>query len=114
MAKFKLIALTTPVPGKEDAFHDWYQHIHLPELVAIAGMQGAQRYQLVAKLAGSDTNPWLAIYDIECVDPMAFLGAVGQASASGKLTPSDASDMATTYTALFSEYGERVVPKPKG
>ena len=111
MAKFKMIALTTPVAGKEDAFHDWYQNTHLPELVAMPGMTGAQRYQLVAKLMGSDTNPWLAIYDIECDDPMAFLGAVGQASASGKMTPSDASDMATTYTALFTEYGERVTPK---
>jgi hypothetical protein len=111
MAKFKLIALTTPVAGREGEFHDWYQHTHLPELTAIAGMQGAQRYQLVAKLMGSDTNPWLAIYDIECDDAMAFLGVVGEAAASGKLTQSDASDMGTTYTALFSEYGERVLPK---
>jgi hypothetical protein len=111
MAKFKMIALTTPVPGKEDQFHDWYQNTHLPELVAFPGMQGAQRYQLVTKLMGSDTNPWLAIYDIECDDPMALLGTLGEAAATGKTTASDASDMATTYTALFSEYGERVVPK---
>jgi hypothetical protein len=30
-----------------------------------------------SKLMGSDTNPWLAIYDIECDNPMAFLGAIG-------------------------------------
>ncbi len=111
MAKFKMIALTTPLPGKEAEFHDWYQNTHLHELVSFAGMQGAQRYQLVAKLMGSDSNPWLAIYDIECDDPMAFLGAVGEAAASGKMTPATFQDMATTYTALFSEYGERVVPK---
>jgi hypothetical protein len=111
MAKFKLIALTTPVAGKEEEFHAWYQNQHLPELVAFPGMKGAQRYKLTAKLVGSDSNPWLAIYDIETDDPFAFLGAVGQAAASGKLTQSDASNMATTYTALFEEHGERVVPK---
>jgi hypothetical protein len=111
MAKYKLIALTTPVAGKEKEFHDWYQNHHLAEIVAFPGMQGAQRYKLTAKLIGSDANPWLAIYDLETDDPMAFLGAVGQASAAGKLTPSDASDMATTYTALFEEHGERVFPK---
>jgi hypothetical protein len=42
---------------------------------------------------------------------MAVLADVGQAAAAGKLTQSDASNMATTYTALFEEYGERVVPK---
>jgi hypothetical protein len=108
MAKFKMIALTTPVPGRETDFHEWYQNTHLPELVGLGPITGAQRYQLVAKLVGSDTNPWLAIYDIECDDAMAFLGAMGEASTNGKLTQSDASDMATTYTAVFSEYGERV------
>ena len=111
MARFKLISLTTPIAGKEAAFHDWYQNTHLPELCRFAEVQCAQRYQLVAKLMGSDTNPWLAIYDIECDDPMTFLGAMGEAAKSGKITQSDTADMAVNYTALFSEYGERVVPK---
>lgn len=109
MPKFKMIALTTPLPGKEDAFHDWYQNKHLPELIEhIEAIKGAQRYQLVAKMAGSDENPWLAIYDIEIDDPMTMLGQMGEVAGSGKLTPPDYQDMGTTYTALFSEYGERV------
>jgi hypothetical protein len=111
MAKFKMVALTTPVAGKEKEFHTWYQNHHMPEIVAFPGMQGAQRYKLIAKLFGSDTNPWLAIYDLETDDAMAVLGALGKASAAGKMTQSDASDMAKTYFALFEEYGERVVPK---
>jgi hypothetical protein len=111
MAKFKLIALTTPVAGKEAEFHAWYQKHHLPELVSFAGMRGAQRYKVTAKLMGADANPWLAIYDLETDDPMGFLKTVGEASAAGKLTQSDANNLSTTYTALFEEYGERVVPK---
>lgn len=109
MAKFKMIALTTPLPGKEEEFHDWYQTKHLPELVEhIESIKGAQRYQLAAKLMGSDTNPWLAIYDIEADDAGAFLAAMGETAGSGKLTPPTTQDMGTTYTAVFSEYGERV------
>jgi hypothetical protein len=111
MAKFKLVALTTPVAGKEKEFHEWYQKHHLPEIVSFPGMKGAQRYKLTAKLMGTDTNPWLAIYDLETDDPMGFLGAVGKASAAGKMTQSDANDLTKTYTALFEEYGERVLPK---
>lgn len=111
MAKYKMVALTTPVAGKEKEFHDWYQNTHLPQLVSFPGMTGAQRYKLTAKLMGSDNNSWLAIYDLEIDDPAAFLGAVGQAAASGQLTQTNSSDMATTYTALFEEYGDRVVPK---
>ena len=108
MAKFKLVALTTPLPGKEDEFHDWYQNTHLGEVIALPGGVSAQRFKLVAKLMGSDTNQWLAIYDFEADDAMALLGAMGEASKSGKMTPATTQDMATTYTALFTEYGEEV------
>jgi hypothetical protein len=108
MAKFKLVALATPVAGKEDEFHDWYQDTHLPQMNALPGGRGAQRFQLVAKLMGADVNQYMAIYDVEIDDPMAYLGALGQASAEGRLTQSASNDMGTVYTALFSELGERV------
>jgi hypothetical protein len=108
MARFKLLALTNPIAGKEAEFHDWYQNTHLRELCALPGVRSAQRYQLVANLMGSNPNPWLALYDIECDDPRAFLGGLGEASASGRMTPSDASDMTTNFTALFAEHGDRV------
>ncbi len=110
MPSCKLVALTRPLPGREADYHDWYQNVHLPELVNTFKMKGAQRYKLVAKLMGADENEFLAIYDIECDDPAALLGEMGQAAASGKMTQSDASDMGTTYTALFQEYAPRVVP----
>lgn len=110
MAKMKLVALTRPLPGREAEYHEWYNNTHLPELVNTFGMAGAQRYKLVTKLMGSDENEFLAIYDIEAVDPMAFLGAMGAASKSGKLIQSDAQDFGTCYTALFTEMGERVEP----
>ena len=108
MAKFKLVALASPVAGKEDEFHDWYQNVHLPQIIGLPGGVGAQRYKLVAKLMGTDENQWLAIYDIECDDPMQFMGGMMQASQEGKLTQTEANDMGKVYTALFSEYGERV------
>ena len=40
MPKCKLVALTTPLPGKEAEFHDWYQNTHLPEMTSIPGLSG--------------------------------------------------------------------------
>lgn len=110
MPKCKLIALTTPLPGKEDEYHDWYQNTHLPELVNLFNMEGAQRFELVAKLMGEDSNPYLAIYDIDTDDPGALLAQMGEAAQSGKMTPATTQDMGTTYTALFIEHGPRVEP----
>jgi hypothetical protein len=57
---------------------------------------------------GADNNQFLAIYDIEIDDPMKLMGAIGEASAAGKLTQTDASDMGVTYTALFEAFDEVV------
>ncbi|MGE3692466.1 MAG: hypothetical protein AB7F98_13910 [Novosphingobium sp.] len=108
MPKCKIVALTTPKPGQEKEFADWYQNTHLPEMTSFAGSQGAQRFQLVAKMMGADTNQFLAIYDIECDDPGAYLAAVGAAAQAGKLTPGTWSQDETTYTALFVECGDYV------
>jgi len=106
MAKCKLVALTTPLPGKEAEFHDWYQNTHLGQVLSIPGFQGAQRFKLVAKLMGADTNQFLAIYDAEADDPGALLAKMGEFAQSGKMTPATTQDMATTYTALFTECDE--------
>ena len=110
MAQIKMVALTTPLPGKEGEFNDWYQNAHLPELVNGLSMQGAQRYKLVAKMAGADENQYLAIYDIEADDPGAFLAQMGEFAGSGQMTPPTTQDMATTYLGVFVEHGERVTP----
>jgi hypothetical protein len=108
MSKCKIIALTTPAEGKEAEFHDWYNNVHLPEMTAFPGSLGAQRFKLVAKLMGADTNQYLAVYDVECDDPGAYLASVGAAAQSGKLTPGTASNDAMTYTAFFVECGDYV------
>lgn len=110
MPKMRMIALTTPLPGREQEFHDWYNNVHLPELVNQFGFEQASRWELVAKLMGSDTNPYLAIYEWEAEDPMAFLGQMGEAAQAGKLTQSDAQDFGTCYTAVFQAVGEPVLP----
>ncbi len=108
MAKCKLVALTTPLPGKEAEFHDWYQNTHLPEIISIPGFEGAQRFSLVAKMMGADENQYLAIYDAESDNPGALMAAMGELAQSGGMTPPIYQDMATTYTALFTECGDYV------
>lgn len=60
-----MIALTSSLPGKETEFHDCYQRTHLPGMVSFNGVEGAQRFELVAKLTGTDSNHYLAVYDID-------------------------------------------------
>ncbi len=40
------VALTNPVEGKEQAFNEWYDNQHVPDLLAVPGCVAAQRYKL--------------------------------------------------------------------
>jgi hypothetical protein len=106
----KLIALTTPVEGKEAEFNDWYNNIHLPEIVNGLGMKGAQRFKLVTRMMGADTNSYMALYDIELDDPSSFMAQMGEFAMSGKMTPSTASDQAVGYTAFYQAIGDYLEP----
>ena len=108
MTLCKLVALTTPLPGREQDYHDWYNDVH--ELVNGLGMQGAQRFELVAKMQGADTNQYLAIYDVETDDPAGFLAKMGELAQSGGMTMTDSQDMAVGYTAFFRAIGDRLEP----
>ena len=110
MTSCKLIALTTPIAGREQDYHDWYNNVHLPELVNGLGLQGAQRFELVAKMMGSDTNQFMAIYDVETDDPEGFMAKMGAFAQSGGMTPGTATDQAAGYTAFFKAIGERLEP----
>ncbi len=109
MTQCKLIALTSPIAGREQDYHEWYNNVHLPELVNGLGLQGAQRYELVAKMIGADTNQFLAIYDVETDDPDGFMGRMGAFAQSGGMTVSDTTEPAG-YSAFFRAIGDRLEP----
>lgn len=110
MAKYRIVAMSTPVPGKKLEFHEWYEKSHIPEVLAFPGMKGAQRHEHVMALMGDQPNQWMVIFDIELDDPQVLLEAMGKAGEEGRGTPTDAVDMSTVQMSLFREVGERFVP----
>lgn len=108
MPKCKMIALTTPLPGREDEYNEWYQNVHLPEVVSMPGMKGAQRFKMLTKFMGQDTNEYLAVYDAEVENPADLLTAFVEKARSGKSTPTTSQDTASIYTAIFVEHGDYI------
>lgn len=78
------IVLATVTEGIEDQWNDWYDNVHVPEVVAGGrGIVKAQRYRL---WHGDGTAPYLAIYTFETQDA---LGAF--------ITSEEISGMANSY-----------------
>lgn len=66
-----LLVLSNPVSGKDDAFNDWYDNTHVPEVLQVPGVVAAQRYTLAPatdpELAAATmaTHRYLAVYEID-------------------------------------------------
>jgi hypothetical protein len=68
-----LIALNGPTEGEGDeaTYNDWYNNIHLPDLLAVEGVKTARRFKVI----NGNRAPWpyAAVYEIETDDPTGFI-----------------------------------------
>jgi len=68
MNKYISMVLANPAPGQEDAFNDWYTHVHIPDVLSIDGILAATRYHLRSQRGGDPAFSgfsYLTIYEIE-------------------------------------------------
>jgi hypothetical protein len=75
-------------PQREDEFQDWYDNIHIPDVLETKGFIKAERYELFD--AGNNCGRYMALYEIETDDYGALMAAHGAnmkaKEAQGRLT----------------------------
>lgn len=108
MPGYKLVIMSNPVEGREDEYNDWYQNIHLGQLVALPGFKSARRYRRAGTLGEGQTHPYMAIYEIETDDIDSVLDGLRAAAESKQLTMSDTLDLANIYAVVYKEFGDEV------
>ena len=60
---YLVLVLTEPTEGNEDRFNDYYENIHLDEVIATTGWRSAQRFKLVDEVGEGCPLPYLAAYE---------------------------------------------------
>jgi len=71
-----LVVRTDIEPEHEDAFNQWYNDIHLPEIVGVPGIRSGRRYRMLEgdeAFPGDGVPAYLAIYELD--DPSAVRSA---------------------------------------
>lgn len=99
------IALSNPVEGRDDEFHQWYESFHVPECVKVPGFVSGQRFVLSASLGGEPKQRHLALYELEGDDPQAILDRL--TATRGERTQSPAFDRSSLSMWVFTEAGEK-------
>ncbi len=88
MARYKLVALSNAVEGRDDDYNEWYQSQHMPDVLAVPGFVSAERLQVL----GDGPYKYLAIYEIETDDIGAVLAEFGKRPGTDLMPVSDALD----------------------
>lgn len=85
MAKGILLVESHPSSPERDAeFNEWYETVHMPEVLALDGFVSARRFRPVRP-----GEPYVAVYDIDADDVTAAAKGVFAAAKSGGFNMSD-------------------------
>ncbi|HMO68205.1 MAG TPA: hypothetical protein PKD92_13610 [Novosphingobium sp.] len=108
MARFVMVAQSAARPGQDEAYNQWYDAFHFPEICALPGVTGGRRFDAALMPMGAPGQPCLAIYEIDCEDAGSFMAELGRRMASGEMTP--APDALDPASAAIWFYRQRETP----
>lgn len=97
-ANYLHLVLTSPTPGAEDEFNEWYDNVHVPEVLQMPGFLSGRRFRLVSP-DPADSPRYLAVYEIESDDIQATLRRIPEMAPSR--TKSTAIDISVSVVRMY-------------
>lgn len=103
MGKFILLATSDPTQGREDEYNDWYEAVHIQDLLAVPGIKTARRFAASPSSVMPPPSRYLAIYEIEADDIGQVMAELGRRATAGEIRQSDTLDRSSTKLWLWEE-----------
>ena len=103
--KHIVVVLTEPSEGRAAEYNDYYEKLHLDEVLATTLMTSAQRFKLSDQQGMACPLPYLALYEVEADDAKEVLANLNATRA--QRVQSDALNRRTAAVWVFSEIGPR-------
>ena len=101
--KHMVVVLTEPNDGREEEFNDYYENLHLDEVLASTGWSSAQRFKLVDEQGRDCPLPYLALYEVDVDDSKDVLQTLN--ATRKQRVQSDALNKRTAGVWVFAETG---------
>ncbi|MBQ75730.1 MAG: hypothetical protein CMQ20_12015 [Gammaproteobacteria bacterium] len=98
-----VLVLTEPTEGKQDEFDDYYENLHLDEVLSTTGWDTAKRFELVDEVGGKCPLKHLALYEVETDDPADIIPTLNRTRSERQ--QSGALNKLTASVWVFSETG---------
>ena len=114
--KFIQIVFSNPLQDRDDEFNEWYDNVHIPQLLAVPGMLSAQRYTLrdseMYRAPGGrpPEHRYAIIYEMEG-DVDAIMQKIQEAVAGGHIQMHDSLDMDSWRLSFWTPQGDKAETK---
>ena len=89
MKKYISVALTNAADGRETDYNDWYDKQHVFDVLAIPGIQSAQRFQISDQSRQKLGYKYMAVYEIETDDITSIHKAIAERAGTDAMPRSD-------------------------
>jgi len=109
MAKCIYVVTSSPVAGKEKEYNEWYNNIHLDDVLDVPGMLAAQRFKPVTGADNTLPGKYIALYEIDSSNPKAVIDGLNKASSSFR--PTDAIDYVNFNVGVYEACSDQKVAK---
>lgn len=103
MARHVLVVMTSPLEGREDEYNDWYDNVHVHDVLAIPGFVSARRFEASSPVPdrAAASRGYAMIYELETDDPGASIEELYRRRPG--MFFSDALDQSSIFTSAFTE-----------
>ena len=103
--KHLILILTEPTEGNEDEYNNYYENLHLKEVLETTELQTAQRFKLAAQAGEDCPLPYLAVYETEADNAEQVIANLNETRAQRQ--QSDALNRRTGRVWVFEEIGPK-------
>ncbi len=113
MSKYIMAVYSNAVAGRDHEYNQWYNEIHMGEVLQVPGFVAAQRFAVAGDPVRGEASvhKYLAIYELETEDPDACLTALNEAVAGGGMNVSDAISLDDVAAQVYGPITERLMEK---
>jgi hypothetical protein len=98
VARYKLVAMSNAVEGRDDDYNEWYRKQHMPDVLAVPGFVSGERLQVL----GDGPFTYCAIFEIETDDIGAVLADFGSRPGTDLMPVSDSLDLQGAQIAFWT------------
>jgi hypothetical protein len=107
MTKHMLLALSNPLPGRDQDLAQWLDEYHIPDVLKAPGFVSACRYELSSEQYKPGPHPYryATVYEVEADDLKSAFGALTAAVQAG--TKTDSRDRTQMALWVFTPAGPK-------